>query len=229
VDEGSPVSYLLLARATPVYGSDGEAAGLVKKVLCEPAADIFDGLLLATPYGNRYIPAERVAAIHERGVDLSITCAEVADSPPPRPPPRVKWDLDEPPARLWHEIQSWLLEHLPHQHPARDVRLQRARERLANRAGALRLARENPELALEVGVGRPDLPGADHGGVVDMNHAPVAAIKSLPGLDEHLAHRILDTRGRVSGFASLEDLGMVLDLPGDQVERLRGHVVFLPT
>jgi hypothetical protein len=33
MDEGPPISYLLLARATPVYGSDGEAAGKVKKVL----------------------------------------------------------------------------------------------------------------------------------------------------------------------------------------------------
>lgn len=231
MQEGPPSSYLLLARATPVYGSDGDTAGSVKKVLCEPAADIFDGLVLATSCGDRYVPAERVAAIHERGVDLSITCEEVAGLPAPDPAPRVIWDLDELPPRLWQEVKDWLLEHLSHRdhHLDPDSRLRQARDRLADRERALSLARGNPQLALELGVGRPDLPGADDGGVVDVNHAPVEAIKSLPGLDECLAERIIDARDRISGFASLEDLGMVLDLPGDEVERLRGHVVFLPT
>jgi hypothetical protein len=35
-------------------------------------------------------------------------------------------------------------------------------------------------------------------------------------------------RERVDGFASLEDFGTVLDSPGNQVEDLRHHVVFLP-
>jgi hypothetical protein len=228
MDEGLPSSYLLLAKSTPVYGSDGEEAGRVKKVLCEPAADIFDGLVLASADGDRCVPAERVAAIHARGVDLSITCAEVAELPAPHPQRRVKWDLDQPPPRLWEEIANWLLDHLPHQHPAHDSHLRHARERLANRERALTIASENPQLALEAGIGRPDLPGADHGGVVDMNHAPVEVIEALPGFDERLAQRIVDARDRISGFASLEDLGMILDLPGDQVEHLRGHVVFLP-
>ena len=228
MDEGPPSSYLLLARDTSVYGSDGQTAGTVKKVLCEPAADIFDGLVLATPDGSRYVPAQHVAAIHARGVDLSIPCAEVANLPMPENRRPVKWDLDQPPPHLWEEIAEWLLEHLPHPHPARDDRLQEARERLAERERAVELARENPQLALEAGIGRPDIPGADHGGVVDMNHAPAQVIEALPGLDERLAKQILEARDRISGFASLEDLGMVLDLPGDEVERLRGRVVFLP-
>lgn len=49
VEEGEPSSYLVLARAPPVYGSDGQTVGKVKKVLCEPGADIFDGFELLTP------------------------------------------------------------------------------------------------------------------------------------------------------------------------------------
>jgi hypothetical protein len=228
MDEGPPASYLLLGRDTPVYGADGGTAGTVKKVLCEPAADIFDGLVVATAHGDRYVSADRVAAIHERGVDLTITCAEVAECAAPRHPREVKWDLDQPPPRLWEEIASWLFDHLPLGHPARDARLRDAEERLADRERALELARENPQLALEAGIGRPDLPGADDGGVVDVNHAPLAALESLPGVDGSLAKEIVEARERISGFESLEDLGMVLDLAGDQVERLRGYVVFLP-
>src|SRR4030081_1961170 len=103
MEEGAPSSYLLLARATPVYGCDGATAGNVKKILCEPANDIFDGLVLATPYGDRYVPADRVVAIHERGVDLSVTCTEVAELPAPGHGPRIKWDFEEPPPRLWED------------------------------------------------------------------------------------------------------------------------------
>lgn len=228
MDERPPISYLLLARATPVYGSDGHPAGKVKKVLCEPAADIFDGLVLGTLDGDRYVPAEHVAAIHARGVDLSISCAEVVELPIPKHRPRVKFDLDRPPPRLWEEIEGWLIEHLSHQHPARDAHLRQARERLVNRERSLKLACDNPRLALEVGIGRPDIRGAEHGDVVDINHVPVEVITALPGLDDGLARQIVDTRDRMSGFGSLEDLGMVLDLPGDLVEELRGRVVFLP-
>jgi hypothetical protein len=228
VDEDTRVSYLLVAGATPVYASGGEPVGKVKQVMCEPAADIFDGLLVATTDGDRYIPAEQVAAIHEHGVELSITPAAVASLPAPRHHPRVTWDLERPPVHVWDEIEDWLLEHLPHGHPARDARIRLAQERLTARRRAVKLAKENPQLAAEVGVGRPDLPGSDHGGVIDINHAPAGAIATLPGLDQSLAQQIADARGRIAGFASLEDLGMMLDLPGDIVEHLRDRVVFLP-
>jgi hypothetical protein len=39
---------------------------------------------------------------------------------------------------------------------------------------------------------------------------------------------VVATREEIDGFASLEEFGVVLDLPGDAVERLRDHVVFLP-
>ena len=105
---------------------------------------------------------------------------------------------------------------------------EQARERLAERSQALQLARENPTLALEMGVGRPDRPGAAHAGLVDVNNASVAALSKLPGIDDALATKIAETRVQVGGFTSLEDLGVTLDLDGDVVEGLRGLVVCLP-
>jgi len=163
---------------------------------------LFDGLVLGTSDGNRYVP-EHVVAIHASGVDLSITCAEVAGLPVPDRRPRVRWDVDQPRPCLWEEIESWLLEHLPHEHRARDARLRQARERLADRERALKLARDDPDLAIEVGTGRPDLPGADHRGVVDVNHAPAQVIQTLPGVGDRLADQIIDARDRVGGFASV--------------------------
>ncbi len=51
---------------------------------------------------------------------------------------------------------------------------------------------------------------------------------SVGGIDRELATRIFGARERLRGFASLEDMGSILDLDGDKVERLREEVVFLP-
>lgn len=205
MDDGSRSSYLLLAKATPVYSSTGEVVGKVKRVLCEPAADIFDGLEVTTSEGARYVPAEHVAAIHGGGVDLSITTTEVVALPAPRHRPRIKWDLDHPPPHLWRDVELWLVEHLPHRHPALDLRLKQAEHRLIERQRALKLAHENPKLAIEAGIGRPDLPGSDDSGVIDLNHAPAEVMIMLPGLDEPLAEQIVEARERISGFTSVGD------------------------
>jgi hypothetical protein len=227
MDEGAPTSYLLLAEETPVFSSDGLVVGTIREVLCEPTEDIFDGLVITTNQGDRYVPAERVASIHERGVDLELASPELTELPAPAPRRRIKFAVAEH-ERPWIEVLHWLCEHLAHVlHPG-DPRIARAREHLAERNKALTLAREDPRLALEAGVGRPDLPGTFHGGVVDVNHAPAQVIASLPGFDSELAARLVATREDLDGFSSLEDLGTVLNLRGDQVEHMRDHVVFLP-
>jgi hypothetical protein len=95
-----------------------------------------------------------------------------------------------------------------------------AERRLEARRSAERLARERPELAKEFHLARV--------GLVDVNNAPEREIAKLPGVNRELAARIVSLRERIDGFESLEDLGMVLDLDGDAVERLRDHTVFLP-
>jgi hypothetical protein len=101
-------------------------------------------------------------------------------------------------------------------------------QRLQDRRRAQQLARENPDLAREIGVGRPDQTGALDAGLVDVNNASVTALLNLPGVTGDLATEIIETREQVSGFSSLEDLGETLDLAGNVVEGLRGQVVFLP-
>jgi DNA uptake protein ComE-like DNA-binding protein len=106
--------------------------------------------------------------------------------------------------------------------------VQAARERIETRQEALELAREQPQVALEMGIGRPDRPGAMDAGLIDVNSAPYKELEKLPGVDRELARRVVVLREELDGFASVEDLGMTLDLPADTVEDLRGRVVFLP-
>lgn len=103
-----------------------------------------------------------------------------------------------------------------------------AEQRLHDRNEARRIARTNPALAREIGIGRPDHAGAADGGLVDVNNASVTALLKLPGIDGDLATQIIETREKVGGFSSLEDCGETLDLDGGVVEGLRDKVVFLP-
>jgi hypothetical protein len=103
-----------------------------------------------------------------------------------------------------------------------------AEGRLADRDRARKLALERPALALEMGIGRPDLPNAQSAGLVDVNNAPARVIARLPGVDDALAQQVVHAREDVHGFSSVEDLGAALDLDGNAVEDLRNCVVFLP-
>lgn len=100
--------------------------------------------------------------------------------------------------------------------------------RLAERAKALQIAQENPALAQEIGIGRPDKPGAADAGLIDVNNASVTALLTIAGVDGKIATQIIEARQKVGGFSSLEDMGSALDLDGDLVEGMRGQVVFLP-
>jgi hypothetical protein len=102
-----------------------------------------------------------------------------------------------------------------------------AEDRVEERREARRLAEEEPVKALEMGVGRPDR-GGFHGGLVDLNNAPAAAIEELPGVSRELADRLVHAREELGGFSSLEDLAHVLDLPVPLVDRIRADVVVLP-
>jgi DNA uptake protein ComE-like DNA-binding protein len=103
-----------------------------------------------------------------------------------------------------------------------------AEQRVRDRQAARRMAAEEPEVALELGVGRPDRPGAASAGLVDVNNAARSALELLPGVDAALADRIVALREELNGFRDVHDLGAVLELDGHAVERLRDETVFLP-
>jgi uncharacterized protein YrrD len=85
-DLGEPSSYLILGKGAEVYSCDGEKVGEVEHVLAAEDADIFDGLVLDTsvlPGGHRFVDAEQVEEIFERGVLLKIDRQEAERLPEP--------------------------------------------------------------------------------------------------------------------------------------------------
>ena len=86
-DLGPSASYLTLDEGAAVVSSDGERIGRVDEVLADPQADVFDGIVIGMgPLGldRRYVDAEHVDRIHERGVVVSITATAAAALPEPR-------------------------------------------------------------------------------------------------------------------------------------------------
>jgi len=89
-DLGEPISYLTISGNVPVYSSDGKRVGRVVRVLSEPRADVFDGIVFDTttgPGGHKFVDAPEVGEIFERGVVLKVDADEVEKLPKPGPNP----------------------------------------------------------------------------------------------------------------------------------------------
>jgi ribosomal 30S subunit maturation factor RimM len=81
-DLGDQVAYLVLSEGTDVYASDETRVGTVKQVLAAGNDDIFDGLMVSDGLMNqRYVPADSVDAIYERGVVLKLDEASFKQQP----------------------------------------------------------------------------------------------------------------------------------------------------
>jgi sporulation protein YlmC with PRC-barrel domain len=83
MDEGLPIAYEVLDEGVPVYAADGTVIGTVDHVVAAPQEDIFHGLVIRTDAGRRFVAADQVASLHERGADLSVESADVASLPEP--------------------------------------------------------------------------------------------------------------------------------------------------
>lgn len=82
--DGPATSYLALRRGTLVRGSDGVEVGRVRRVQNNEREHIFDGIVVETRRGRRFVDAPEVARIAERAVTLSVPAEEVLAAPPPR-------------------------------------------------------------------------------------------------------------------------------------------------
>jgi hypothetical protein len=65
----------------PVHTSDGEQLGTVNRVLDNAREHIFDGIVVDTPKGRRFVDAPEVSRITRHRVTLSIDAAQATDLP----------------------------------------------------------------------------------------------------------------------------------------------------
>ena len=78
-DDDHQIGYQALPRGVPVRASGGEQIGTVRRVLDNAREHIFDGLVIDTPSGRRFVDAPEVARITRRAVTLNIDAAGAAE------------------------------------------------------------------------------------------------------------------------------------------------------
>jgi hypothetical protein len=88
-DYGSPIAYAVLKAGTPVYTADREQIGTVDSVLAVPQEDVFDGIVIQTAQGPRFVDAPDVDRIFERGVLTTLTVEQATALPPHEQGPPV--------------------------------------------------------------------------------------------------------------------------------------------
>jgi hypothetical protein len=87
MEDDTAVSYEAAVPGSPVLTSSGREIGTLEHVLEVPELDVFDGIVITTEYGLRFIDADHVERITVRYISTSIDDAEAASLPPPDGPP----------------------------------------------------------------------------------------------------------------------------------------------
>ncbi|GAA4545538.1 hypothetical protein [Pseudonocardia xishanensis] len=118
---------------------------------------------------------------------------------------------------LWVRRQVWPATPAQSADPAMAEALA-ARQR---RAESRRIVAEDPALARDLRIGRPDLrTGYDDGGLVDLGSAPAALIAEVCGIDLETAGRIVETR-QARPYDTVDDVFTWADVPYALWERVR--------
>ncbi|MFE0020104.1 hypothetical protein [Amycolatopsis sp. NPDC059021] len=95
---------------------------------------------------------------------------------------------------------------------------------------ARKLAADDPLLARELHIGRPDLAGSyDDGGLVDLNSASAEVIAEVCGIPLPVAVTIADVvERRGEPLSTVDELFIIADLPVATWDRIRDRAVLLP-
>jgi hypothetical protein len=88
-DCGSPIAYLVLEKGTPVYATGKVEIGRVEHVLFVPEEDVFDGIVVQTVEGLRFVDADDVDRIYERCVLTTLSPEAARALPAPEDGPAV--------------------------------------------------------------------------------------------------------------------------------------------
>jgi hypothetical protein len=76
---GDPISYEALKRGVHVVTKDGHKFGEVDHVLAEEDLDLFDGIVVSTDEGIRFVDADQIGQITTTQVTCTFDQAGIAD------------------------------------------------------------------------------------------------------------------------------------------------------
>jgi hypothetical protein len=111
--DDSPISYEAVARGTPVLSSAGTRIGTLERVLEVPEVDVFDGIVIATKAGLRFIDADDVQQITRTHISCRLDDAQAAQLPPPQGAPVYHVDALADSGHSLHDVLGRLFRR-PH-------------------------------------------------------------------------------------------------------------------
>ncbi len=80
---GHPIAYTALQPGTPVQTSAGEPFATVRAVLVDEKVSVFDGIVVQTTEGTRFVDADQIDSIYTTHVRTTLSVEQVADLPVP--------------------------------------------------------------------------------------------------------------------------------------------------
>jgi hypothetical protein len=116
--DDTAISYEAAVPGTPVLSSTGRQIGTLEHVLEVPEVDVFDGIVIATKAGLRFIDADYVQRITRSHIQSSLDDAQAAQLTPPGGPPVYRADALADSGQSLHDILGrlfrrphWIREH----------------------------------------------------------------------------------------------------------------------
>jgi sporulation protein YlmC with PRC-barrel domain len=80
---GDPIAYTALQPGTPVLTNDGHQFATVQAVLVDEKVSVFDGIVVQTAEGIRFVDADFIGAIYTTYVCTTLSADRAANLPLP--------------------------------------------------------------------------------------------------------------------------------------------------
>ena len=116
--DNEAISYQAATRGTPVLSSSGTQIGTLEHVLQVPEVDVFDGIVIATKDGLRFIDADDVRQITRSHIQSGLDDAQASQLQPPDGAPVYRVDALADTGQSLHDILGrlfrrprWIREH----------------------------------------------------------------------------------------------------------------------
>jgi hypothetical protein len=78
-----PIAYTALQPGTPVQMSDGRPFATVEAVLVDERVSVFDGIVVQTAEGTRFVDAPQIESIHTTYVRTTLSAEQAVNLPSP--------------------------------------------------------------------------------------------------------------------------------------------------
>src|SRR3954452_11825645 len=78
-----PIAYTALQPGTPVRTSDGHQFATIQAVLVDEKVSVFDGIVIRTAEGERFVDADQIGSIYTTHVRTTLSQEQAANLSPP--------------------------------------------------------------------------------------------------------------------------------------------------